>query len=717
MRLKIIAIVFCLLTLPAWAAAELLYPLKAQPSISSGFGQYRIGHPHGGVDLWTFLKIGTPVLAADDGVIYEIRCSSVGYGRVLYHRLRDGRIAVYAHLNGFAPKIDAVARKIQQATGRFSFSKSLAAGETIAVQRGEVIGFAGDSGTDVAHLHFEIRDRNGMPVNPLRAGFPFTDTMAPLFAALHLEPLTFDAHVDGRHAERIVSFSPTVAGAYRLPEIVIGGRVGLSVHAFDRANGTKRHLPPYDLSLFIDERPWFEHRFDWFDYNDRFVSNLSYLYRLQVQRRGTFIRLFRRYERTVFHPTDRTGDLSTLTVGRHEAHIVVRDEAGNRSEARFPLLVRPACRVDDVRFITNETGPHLTFAATACRTVALFDKNGRQWPLQVTGDNRLFGAELRHVPPGTLLRIDAVDASGAMQQYRWRTPRNDRPPVPLDVLTNFRTDWQEDRLLIEADGGPYNRAMPTVRVFAGRQPLPRHWLRVDNNRVTLTVPLDKGVASPLRVDWFWAEIDGSPRVQSLDLPFQTADGGRRLISEDGGATIDIPRGAMFRPLPVAVRQSAAATPTWLRAVSPLYTFSGQWTPLRNTLALTISPPPGTSTAHTGVYLYDNGTWWHLEAGPRAKIPTFGSFALLRDIAPPQIGKFFAGKKRLKVMVSDQGSGIKENGIRVLLDGRAQIFEYMPFKNQFVVEIGNKLPPGAHRLDVTVNDRAGNAATATFSFNR
>ncbi|HPQ69842.1 MAG TPA: M23 family metallopeptidase [bacterium] len=717
MRIKIIAIIVCLFALPAWAAADLLYPLKAKPAISSGFGQYRIGHPHGGVDLWTFLKIGTPVLAADDGVIYEIRCSTVGYGRVLYHRLRDGRVAVYAHLSGFAPKIDAVAKKIQQANGRFSFSKSLTAGEVIAVQRGEVIGFAGDSGTDVAHLHFEIRDGNG-PVNPLRAGFPFTDTQAPIFAALHLEPLTFDAHVDGRHAERIFPFSPTVGGAYRLPEIVIGGRVGLSVHAYDRANGTKRRLPPYDISMTIDGRPWFEHRFDRFSYNERFVSNLSYIYRLQVQRRGTFIRLFRRYERTVFHPTDRTGDLSTLAAGKHEARIVVRDEAGNQSEARFPLLVRPACRVEDTRFFANETGPHLAFTAEACRTVTLRDDDGRQLPLQVTGDNRRFGAELRDVAPGTLLRVDAVDAFGAVRRYRWRMPRTDRPPVSLVVLTDVRTDWQEDKLLVEADGGPYNGAMPTVRVVAGgrEQPLPRHWLQVDNNRTTLAVPL-KGVSSPLRVDLLWAENDGAPRVQRLDLPFQTADGGRRLVSDDGGATIDIPRRAFFRPLPVAVTQSTAATPTWLKAVSPLYTFSGQYTPLHNPLNLTINPAPGTSTAHTGVYLYDKGTWWHLEAGTRAKIPTLGSFALLRDIAPPQIGKFFAGKKRLKIMVSDQGSGIRESGIRVLLDGRARIFEYMPLKNQFVVEIGKKLNPGAHRLEVTVSDRAGNASTATFTFDR
>lgn len=98
---------------------------------------------------------GTPVLAADDGVILRIGTNTLG-GNVIWQADASRRFAYYyAHLD--------------------RYSRGLHDGQV--VHRGDVIGFVGTSGNappDVPHLHFqslklvdEKRYSNGPPFNPL----------------------------------------------------------------------------------------------------------------------------------------------------------------------------------------------------------------------------------------------------------------------------------------------------------------------------------------------------------------------------------------------------------------------------------------------------------------------------------------------------------------------------------------------------------------------
>ncbi|HZT72344.1 MAG TPA: M23 family metallopeptidase [Terriglobales bacterium] len=119
-----------------------LWPVAGR--ISSSFGE-RLdpfdgeGAFHTGIDIAT--PIGTPVHVTADGVVLYAGLLR-GYGRAIVvshgHHLRT----LYAHLSAF----------------------STTAGQR--VDRGDVIGFVGDSGRSTGpHLHYEVRI-NGVPVNP-----------------------------------------------------------------------------------------------------------------------------------------------------------------------------------------------------------------------------------------------------------------------------------------------------------------------------------------------------------------------------------------------------------------------------------------------------------------------------------------------------------------------------------------------------------------------
>lgn len=98
---------------------------------------------------------GTPVLAADDGVILRIGTNALG-GNVIWAADSERRFAYYyAHLDHYA--------------------RDLREGQK--VRRGTVIGFVGTTGNappDAPHLHFQVmrmvdekRYTNGPPFNPL----------------------------------------------------------------------------------------------------------------------------------------------------------------------------------------------------------------------------------------------------------------------------------------------------------------------------------------------------------------------------------------------------------------------------------------------------------------------------------------------------------------------------------------------------------------------
>ncbi len=109
---------------------------------------------HNAVDIMA--PHGTPVLAADDGVVVAVHTNRLG-GKVLYTTDPGRRfVYFYAHLSGYHPRA---------VPGR-------------AVRRGDVIGYVGSTGNAKArapHLHFQVRvypaNRSlgvGTPVNPAR---------------------------------------------------------------------------------------------------------------------------------------------------------------------------------------------------------------------------------------------------------------------------------------------------------------------------------------------------------------------------------------------------------------------------------------------------------------------------------------------------------------------------------------------------------------------
>jgi len=124
-----------------------IQPVKStQANIASGYG-YRI-HPiykttmmHTGIDFTA--PTGTPIYAAGNGVIRSVEMNGRGYGNNVIINHGFGYETLYGHMS-----------RINVRNGQ-------------KINRGDIIGFVGNTGSSTGpHLHYEVI-RNGNKINPI----------------------------------------------------------------------------------------------------------------------------------------------------------------------------------------------------------------------------------------------------------------------------------------------------------------------------------------------------------------------------------------------------------------------------------------------------------------------------------------------------------------------------------------------------------------------
>ena len=336
-------IIFSLLTMGATAQGDTIpfypregfrQPLDIPILLSGSFGEPRPGHFHTGMDLQTLEKEGLNVYALGDGYVSRIGVSPYGYGHALYITYPSGFTSVYGHLQGFSDKITAVVRKEQYAKEKFSVDMMLKPYE-LNVKKGEVVAFSGNTGASGGpHVHFEIRDLQERPINPLLFGYTMSDHIAPAMGALKLYPMDEKKHTaDGYRA------ALTAAGnSYTLKNGLLkvnATSIALAVNTFDKMDKSAHTLGIYDLRLYDADSIIFDYRVDRisFDYSRHVIAQVDYPIFLKEGSRSfqkCFTEANNKMPSSYYHV--RNNGIIDLSDGAvHDIRIVVRDYNGNTS--------------------------------------------------------------------------------------------------------------------------------------------------------------------------------------------------------------------------------------------------------------------------------------------------------------------------------------------------------------------------------------------------
>ena len=217
-------------------------PLDIPLVLSGNFGEFRGDHFHTGLDFKTQGKEGFPVLAVADGIVSRVKVKPWGYGHALYLKHADGTTTVYAHLSRYALPISEWLLERQYSKRSFSIDSRPAT--EISFSAGDTIGWSGNSGSSGGpHLHFEVRDENEKPINPLQWGFNIADSQSPKVGSLRVIPIDSQG-LENRSRTREVKSG----GVFEIPS----GNIRLAVEANDQLDGASNVCGVYSMEVFVD---------------------------------------------------------------------------------------------------------------------------------------------------------------------------------------------------------------------------------------------------------------------------------------------------------------------------------------------------------------------------------------------------------------------------------------------------------------------------------
>ncbi|MFP6581066.1 MAG: M23 family metallopeptidase [Candidatus Hydrogenedentota bacterium] len=321
--------------LTAQQSEPYVWPLELPRALTSSFGEYRANRFHMGIDLRTG-PIGKEVFAAEVGYVSRIRCSPYGYGKVVYLQLDDGNTAVYAHLNDFIPEFRDYVRRAQHDRKKYTVDLYPDPGE-FRVKRGQLIAYSGQTGIGVPHLHWEIRDRAGVPTSQRLFGLEWPDKTRPIFRKLLVIPTTPDTTLNGDYFPVVVSARKQRTGEYTVEPIRVKGSIAVGVDVYDSANGGASKLGVHAIETSVGERSVFSMVHDRIGYAHSGDGTVAY--HPFFRSRGKFL-MQRQWPgvQTELYKTASANGIVPIDEGDQTLQIEAADFYGNDSVLRVPLV-------------------------------------------------------------------------------------------------------------------------------------------------------------------------------------------------------------------------------------------------------------------------------------------------------------------------------------------------------------------------------------------
>ena len=312
--------------------------------LSGNFCELRSTHMHAGIDIKVGGVTGAPIHAAAEGYVSRIKISWGGYGNALYLQHPNGTTTVYAHLDEFSGKIGEYVRKAQY--NNKTFDIELFPGKSdLTVKRGEVIAKAGNSGSSGGpHLHFEIRDANQVPLDPLQYNFEeVVDKVAPYVRKVALVTLDKDARINGQFGRFEFPVSSN-GSSYQVNEVIeTKGLIGVEVAAFDKANGVRNVYGVTASQMKLDGEPRFSYHTKRmpFSVSKNIFVHVNYEERYRQDR--TFFRMYLADGNAmpIYNKSKSDGKLLINDDQPHQVDIELTDHYGNQSSLRIKLQGKP----------------------------------------------------------------------------------------------------------------------------------------------------------------------------------------------------------------------------------------------------------------------------------------------------------------------------------------------------------------------------------------
>ncbi len=750
LRLLTLTALVGLLSLPVAHAAP-AWPLKGDIDLSSGFGDYRDGHFHFGLDLRTGGKVGRPVFSPADGYIMRVRTAYTGYGKALYVRGDDGYTYVFGHLNQFNTPVEHLIRTTQVSSRRYLQDLFLPK-DSLRVKKGELIAYSGQTGVGAPHLHFERR-RDDTPLNPLSHGFSLPDKTKPTFQRVGFH-MTDDhsVFVNGRRK----LFRDVVdegKGEYRIDTTLYFNRpFGFLADCYDRMRPGGMRQAVYRLAVYIDGKLHYQSVFDSVDFATGEAVALEYDYSEAVEKRKTVRRLFDRFGNTYAGsgPVDgRRGifGLAGEPTGRHEAKIEATDAFGNTSTLTIPFIWGPVDQyVYGLDSLVKERGsdtsrfylsPRVDVRPFDLDSAAVYVNRGNQWgwargvTTTLQDDGRVHVVAVGNLTANTTLRLNLYPSYGGIIEDDIFNGLNERGNAKAEIVHEV----VEDGLLVEFECSAVTASRSRLELYHGDTLLGMEKPQFLNMLTYICyVPVKPQYRRIDRIRAVFSE-DTTYEYGYTDTVNIIAVGFDRdeVVPMDNWFKLHFSRDDFFAPRFVELEKIPIVSRALLKLNSDSYRIKPAAFVTRKPFDIVYDFPtdfPETNAKSGLCWLDEERNKWvwldnaFLTDSIIAQSVGGGLFAAVFDYEAPQIldlsirdgGVYQSVRPSVNFVIEDTLSGIGDDrDIVIELDGQWLIPEYEPETGRVRSGPLEPLEPGKHHLGIQVTDRAGNKTEQYLNF--
>lgn len=743
--------------------SDYLWPIEKSKELSSVFGDYRTFHFHSGIDVPTQKKTGHRVVAPESGWVYRIYTSWWSYGKAVYLKLEDGRLVLFGHLSDFSPAIKEFVEQKQLETQSYFLNIFLDENQ-IRIEKGEVVGFSGETGTGGAHLHFELRDEKNQPLNPLTHGFWVEDSAPPVLKKIAFRPQGINSFVNGKDEVVIMLLvSDSIPRSYILKEApILSGRIGLELSAYDRIE--QRKVDIYKASLHLDDELIFSSRYDTLNFDKTWMVELDRDFQLIRGGKGHFYKLYVDLgnELNLYSApepdkgminTERFDSLSRkiYTPGPHRIRISVEDVSGNLSSANFPVIFDKKPEIKITEIVKYEDAKHSSKNYEISGKVIDDDRFSRieistspvrrlMWMkkrlINSTKENDFFWVE--NVKQPTLIRLKAVDESGLESDPKYFVLGSDKLPanppndeIKLSVEHHFIDGFL--KFILKFD--PILTKKPDVWLKVGGFEFQPPFIRqIDERSYEAVYPFSEAKVKEVMLKVKCQTVFGESATFVKKSPLSIASKfyGGEAESDDGMAKIKIDSGTVCKAIELKIKKNSLGKRLRRKVIGNIYSFEPKDVPFASYARVSLSYKGGDcNPKRLALYEYKNKSWRLVgdeldsdEKTVSGKVRYLSSYALLEDKRAPNIRIVYPKKRQgikkrlpqIYAKIWDDLSGFSsEDDITVTIDTLWIIPEYDPEKGILKTTPSQPLTYGWHTLKIVAKDRAGNTRLAERKF--
>lgn len=267
-------------------------PLDIPLVLSGTFGELRSNHFHSGLDIKTQQVEGKKVYASAKGFVSRIKITHWGYGKALYIAHPNGYTTVYGHLQKFSDRIEEFIKKKQYEKESFEIEVFPTA-EDLPIAINEIVAFSGNSGgSGGPHLHFEIRDNNARPINPMTFGIDIKDTKNPTIKNIFAYPIDEGSHINNSTKKTKLRLIPLQNGDYTVESIEAFGRIGFGINTTDRQDLAANSNGVFNIQTFLNGNKNFELAFNKFSFSESKHLNRLIDYQYYAENKERIQKLF-----------------------------------------------------------------------------------------------------------------------------------------------------------------------------------------------------------------------------------------------------------------------------------------------------------------------------------------------------------------------------------------------------------------------------------------